>query len=111
MSQTSTEAICPSYDNAFINAKLFKCHATSAQLGDEIFAWNCDFTVLVATLLRVRNLVFDLQAASTSQDQFLCEQISGMLISEAGINISNNRNNVAFECIDAINDFIESGFG
>ena len=30
-----------------------------------------------------------------------------MLISEASINVRNDRNNMAFKCIDAVDDFIE----
>ena len=59
-----------------------------------------DFTVLVAALLGVRYLVFNLNAARTGFNHLLGQQISGFFITETGVNIGNNRHDMGFIIIN-----------
>ena len=56
----------------------------------EVGVRHGDFTVLVATLLLVSNLVFDLQGTSTRFDHLLGHQVSRFSITETGVDISND---------------------
>ena len=51
--------------------------------------WNCDFAVLVATLLFVRHLIFDLDSTGTCFDHLLGEKVGCFLITKAGINVED----------------------
>ena len=61
----------------------------------------------MTTLLGVRHLVLDLQAAGASKDQFLGQQVGCVLVAEVGIDVGNDRHNMALERIDAVDDFIQ----
>ena len=61
---------------------------------------NGYFTVLVATLLLVRHLVFDLDAASTRFDHALGQQVSGFCVTETSVDVGNNRHNVSLVVVD-----------
>ena len=66
--------------------------------------WNRNFAVLVATLLFIRHLIFDLNGTSTGFDHLLGEKVGCFLITKAGINVGNDGNDVRLEIIDLVDD-------
>ncbi len=65
---------------------------------------NGHFTVLVAALLLVGNLVLDLDAAGTGFDHALGQQVGGFRVTETGIDVGDDRDNVRFVVIDLVLD-------
>ena len=59
-----------------------------------------DLAGLVATLLGVRHLVFNLDGAGAGFDHLLGQQVSGFLVTEAGIDVGNQRNNMGLKAVD-----------
>ena len=55
---------------------------------------NGDLTRLVATLFGIGYLIFDLDRASACFNHTLGEQVRGLLVSKAGVDIRNNGHNV-----------------
>ena len=60
---------------------------------------NGNFAVLMAALLFVRNLVFDLQCAGTGFDHFLGEQIGCFGVTETGVDIGDDRHDMRLEIL------------
>ncbi len=59
-----------------------------------------DFAVLVAALLFVGHLVFDLQRAGARLDHFLGEQIGRLGIAEARIDVGDDRHDMGLKIVD-----------
>ena len=104
-SQASAFRVSTCNDNTVVNAQLQESVTQSAQLSVEVVVRYGYFTVLVTTLLLVSNLVFDLQAASTSFDHLLSHQVSRFSVTETSVNVSNDRYDVSFVVVDLVQDF------
>lgn len=65
---------------------------------------NGYFTVLVAALLLVGNLVLDLDAASACFDHALGQQVGGFRVTEASVDVSDDRYDVGFVVVDLVLD-------
>ncbi len=63
-----------------------------------------DLAVLVAALLFVRHLVFDLQGAGARLDHLPGEQIGRLGVAEAGVDVGDDRNDVGFVVVDLLLD-------
>ncbi len=98
--QAGAERIGAGDDDAVIDAELQKGVAAGADLGDELLMRDRDLAVLVAALLFVGNLVFDLQRAGAGLDHLLCEKIGGFGIAEAGVDIGDDRHDMGLMRID-----------
>ena len=61
-----------------------------------------DLAVLVATLLFVGDLVFDLQRAGAGFDHLLGQQIGRLGIAETGVDIGDDRHDMGFVIIDRL---------
>lgn len=96
------EAVGAGDDHAILHAQLLEGEAAGAQLLDEVLARHGHLAVLMAALLGVRHLVLDLEAAGAGLDQLLGEQIGGVLIAEAGIDIGDDRNHMGLEIVDGL---------
>ena len=59
-------------------------------------------TILVATLLGITDLVFNLNTAGTCFDHLFREQVGRFLVSKPSVNISDDRNHMSLEVIDLI---------
>ena len=70
---------------------------------------NGHFAVLVAALLLVGNLVFDLDAASARFDHALGQQVSGFRVTETSVDVGDDRDDVSFVVVDLVLDL--SGLG
>ena len=106
LGQASTQGVGTSNDHAVVDAQLEECVANSVDLGQEVGVRNGDFTVLVAALLLVGNLVFDLDAASTRFDHLLGQQVGGFRVTETSVDVGNDRYNVRFVAVDLSLDFV-----
>ena len=62
--------------------------------------WHGDFAVLVAALLFVGNLIFDLQSACASFNHFLSQKICGLGVAKACIYVGNNGYDMRFVVLD-----------
>src|SRR3990167_3305993 len=106
LGQASTQGVGTCNDNAVVDAQLEECVANSVDLGQEVGVSNGHFTVLVAALLLIGNLVFDLDAASTRFDHFLSQQVGGFWVTETSVDVGNDRYNVSFVAVDLSLDFV-----
>ena len=61
-----------------------------------------DLAVLVAALLLVRHLVFDLQRAGARLDHLLGEQVGRLGIAEPCVDVGDDRNHVSFVVVDRV---------
>jgi len=68
-----------------------------------------NLTSLVTALLGVGNLVLDLDGAGARLDHLLGQQVGRFFVTEAGVDISNDRDNVGFEVVDLVDDFLFPG--
>ena len=71
-------------------AQFLKRKAAGAQLLDEILARDGNLAVLMAALLGVGNLVFDLKRAGAGLDQFLGQQVGRLGVAEAGVDVGDH---------------------
>src|SRR5690554_435365 len=105
LGQSGTQGVGAGNDDAVVNTQLQECVTQCVQLGDEVGVGNGHFTVLVATLLLVGNLVFDLQGTGTSFDHLLGHQVGGFFVTESGVDVGNDGHNVGFEVFDLVQNF------
>ena len=78
--------------------------AAGANFRQEHLVRHRHLAVLVAALLLVRDLVFDLQGAGARLDHLLGEQIGRFRIAEAGVDVGDNRHDVGLEVVDRVED-------
>src|SRR3546814_7429012 len=69
-------------DDPVLDAQFQKGVAAGADLRDEILVRNGDLAILVAALLFIRHLIFDLKRAGTRLDHLLGEEIGRLRIPE-----------------------------
>jgi len=100
LGQASTQAVRAGDDNAVLNTKLHEGIAAGADFRDEVFMRNRDFTVLVAALFLVGDLVFDLKGAGAGFDHLFRQQIRGFRVTEARVDVGDDRNNMGFVIVD-----------
>ena len=63
---------------------------------------DCDFTVLVATLLFVGHLVLDLDGTSARLDHLPRQQVGCFSITKTGVDIRDDRHNVRLKVVDLL---------
>src|SRR5690606_16545906 len=90
LGEASAQGVGAGNNNTVVDTELEKGVANSIDFGEKIGMGNGDFTVLVAALFLVGNLVFDLNAAGARFDHFLGQQISGFGVAKTGIDVGNN---------------------
>ena len=100
LGQASAEGVGTGNDDAVINTQFEECVTAGVDLGQEIGMGNRYLAVLVATLLLVRYLVLDLQAAGTCFNHLLGQQVSGFRITKAGVDVGNDGHHVRFKTVD-----------
>src|SRR5690554_1224027 len=108
--QACAQRVSTCNDHTVVNTQLQERVANCVDLGQEVGVRNSYFTVLVTALLLVRNLVFDLDTASTSFDHLLGQQIGGLFVTETSVDVGNDGYNVSFEVVDLVQDFLLFGF-
>ena len=100
--QAGAERVGPCDDDTVFDTHFEERVAASANFREEVFVRNGNFTILVAALFLVRDLVLDLKGASTGFNHLLCEKISGFCVTKACINVGDDRNNVGFVVVDSV---------
>ena len=74
--------------------------AARADLGQEHLVRHGHLAVLVAALLFVGDLIFDLQGARTCFDHLLCEKIGRLRIAKAGVDVGDDGHDMGLEVVD-----------
>ncbi len=109
LGQTGTQGVGTSNDHTVVDAQLEEGVANGSDLGQEVSVRNGHFAVLVAALLLVGNLVFDLDAASACFDHALGQQVGGFRVTETSVDVGDDRYDVSFVVVDLVLDL--SSFG
>ena len=65
-----------------------------------------DLTVLVAALFLIGNLVFQLDAAGARLDKLLGEQVGGLSVTKARVDIGDDRDDMRLIVIDFSDQFL-----
>jgi hypothetical protein len=102
LGQARAQAVGAGDDHALVDAQFLEGQAAGAQLLDEVLARHGDLAVLVAALLGVGDLVLDLQAAGAGLDHLLGQQVGGVLVAEAGVDVGDDRHDVGLEAVDGL---------
>src|SRR5690606_28413571 len=89
LGQASAEAVGTGNDHAVVNAQLQKRVTDRVVRGEEVFLRIGNLAVLVAILLLVGDLVFDLDTAGNGLDHFLGQQVGRFRVTETGVDVSN----------------------
>jgi hypothetical protein len=106
LGEAGAERVGAGDDDAIIDAQFEEGVAAGADLREEVLMRHGDLAVLVAALLFVRNLVFDLEGAGARLDHLLGEQIGRLGIAETGVDVGDDRNDVGFVIVDRVLDLL-----
>ncbi|MNY03682.1 hypothetical protein D3C86_1363140 [compost metagenome] len=109
LGQAGTQGVGTCNDHAVVDAQLEEGVANGSDLGEEVNVRNGDLAILVTALLLVGNLVLDLDAASACFDHALGQQVGGFRVTEAGVDVGDDRYDVGFVVVDLVLDV--SGLG
>jgi hypothetical protein len=110
LGQARSQGIRPRHDDAVLDAELKEGVAHGANLGEEIRVGHGHLAGLVAALLLVGYLVLDLDRAGARLDHLLRQQVGGLLVAEAGIDVGDDRHDVGLEIVDAVLDGLRRHF-
>ena len=101
--QTRAERVGARDDDAVVDAQFQERVAHGVDFRDEIFVRYGHFAGLVAALLGVRHLVFNLNGTGAGFDHAFREQVGGFFVAETGVDVGNDRNDVGLEIVDLRN--------
>ena len=104
LGQASAEAVGAGDDDAVLDAQFHEGVAAGADLGEEVLVRDGDLAVLVTALLLVGDLVLDLQGAGTRLDHLLGQEVGGLGIAEAGVDIGDDRHDMGLVGVDRLED-------
>ena len=102
LGQAGAQRIGTGNNDTVIHAQLQECIAHRVDLGQETCVRHGDLAILMAALLDVRDLVFDLDGTGAGLDHLLGQEIGRLFVAEAGINIGDDRDDVGLEVVDLI---------
>ena len=100
LGQAGAQGVRAGDDDAVVHAQFQEGVADGTDLGQEVFMWHRDFTVLVAALFLVRYLVFDLDAAGARFDELFRQQVRGFRIAETGVDVGDDGHDVGDVAVD-----------
>ena len=98
--ETGTQRVGAGHDDAVFDAQFEEGMAAGADLRQEHLVRHRHLAVLVAALLFVGDLIFDLQRARTRFDHLLGEQIGRLRIAEAGVDVGDDGHDMGLEVVD-----------
>src|SRR5690606_27079810 len=110
LGQAGAQGVGTGNDHAVVDTQLEERVANGRDLGEEVGVRNGHFTVLVAALLLVGNLVLDLDAAGTGFEHALGQQVGGFRVAETGVDVGDDRDDVGFVVVDLRLDLGGLGF-
>ena len=102
LGQAGAERIGAGDDDAVFHTHFEEGMAAGTDLLEEVFVRHGDLAVLVAALLFVRHLIFDLERAGPRFDHLLGEEVGRFRIAEAGVDVGDDRHDVGFIIVDRV---------
>ena len=106
LGQAGAERVGARDDDAVVDAEFEEGVAERANLREEVLMRNRDLAVLVAALLFIGHLVFDLQGAGARFDHLLGEQVGRLGVAETRIDVGDDRHNMRLEVVDLVLDVL-----
>ena len=100
LGQAGAQRVGAGDDDAVVDAQFEEGVAAGADLGEEVLVRNGDLAVLVAALLFVGHLVFDLERAGAGFDHLLGEQVGRFGIAETGVDVGDDRHDMGLVVVD-----------
>ena len=104
LGQASAERVGARNNDAIVDPEFEEGVADGANLGEEVLVRHRDLAVLVAALLFVGHLVFDLQRAGACLDHLLGQQVSRLGVTETGVDVRDDRHDMRLEVVDLVLD-------
>ena len=104
LGEACAEGVGARDDDAVLDAELEECIAHGVDLGDEVLVRDGDLARLVTALLGVGHLILDLDGAGAGLDHALGKQVGCFLVTEASVDVGDDRHDVRLEVVDAIDD-------
>ena len=108
LGQAGAQRVGAGHDDAVVHAQFEERVAHGADLREEVLVRHGDLAVLVAALLFVRHLVFQLNAAGARFDHLLGQQVGRFRVAEAGVDVGDDGHDVRDEVVDLV---LERGLG
>ena len=109
LGQAGAERVGARDDDAVVDAQFEEGVTAGVDLGQEVGVRHGDLAVLVAALLLVGHLVLDLQRAGAGLDHLLGQQVGGLLVAEAGVDVGDDRHHVGLEVVDLVENRLLGG--
>ena len=98
--EAGTQRVGAGHDDAVFDAQFEEGMAAGANFRQEHLVRHSHLAVLVAALLFVGDLIFDLQRARACFDHLLGEQIGRLRIAETGVDVGNDGHDMGLEVVD-----------
>ena len=98
--QVGAQGVGAGDDDAVVDAELEEGVAHRVDLGEEVLVRHRDLAVLVTALLRVGDLVLDLDRAGARLDHLLGQQVGRLVVAETGVDVGDDRHDVGLEVLD-----------
>ncbi len=98
--EAGAERVGAGHDDAVFDAQFEEGMAAGPDLRQEHLVRHRHLAVLVAALLFVGDLIFDLQRARTCFDHLLGEQIGRLRIAEASVDVGDDGHDMGLEVVD-----------
>ena len=98
--ETGAQRVGAGHDDAVFDAEFEEGMAAGPDLRQEHLVRHGHLAVLMAALLFVGDLIFDLQGARACFDHLLGEQIGRLRIAKAGVDVGDDGHDVGLEVVD-----------
>ena len=105
LGQARAQRVGAGDDDAVFHAQFQERVTHRADLREEVLMRHGHFAVLMAALLFVGHLVLDLQRAGAGLDHLLGQEVGGLRVAEAGVDVGDDRHHVGLVIFDAIQQF------
>jgi hypothetical protein len=98
--ETGTQRVGAGHDDPVFDSQFEEGMAAGPDLRQEHLVRHGHLAVLVAALLFVGDLIFDLQRARTCFNHLLGEQIGRLRIAKTGVDVGDDRHDMGLEGVD-----------
>ena len=98
--QAGTQRVGAGHDDAVFDAQFEEGVAAGTNFRQEHLVRDGHLAVLVAALLFVGDLIFDLQRARTCFNHLLCEQIGRLRITKTSVDVGDDGHDMRLEAVD-----------
>ncbi len=107
--EAGAERVGAGHDDAVFDAQFEERVAAGANLRKEDVVRHGHLAVLMSALLFVRDLVFDLERASARFDHLPGEQVGCFRVTEAGIDVGDDGDDMGLEAVDLLDQRLLPG--